>query len=89
MPDGKKQQLSQVAKVLTQIPLMQFYHKESLNNDFSNFWGPNMKCLELMLRECRFSPESAILNGERGIFVSRVVDDKYAEYHLNLALGIK
>lgn len=35
-------------------PAMVFYPGGTLNNDPSNFWGPNLKCVEAMLREVGF-----------------------------------
>ncbi len=35
-------------------PAMVFYPGNILNNDPSNFWGPNLKCIEAMLREVGF-----------------------------------
>lgn len=35
-------------------PAMVFYPGKTLNNDSSNFWGPNQKCVEAMLREVGF-----------------------------------
>ncbi|MCC6417499.1 MAG: class I SAM-dependent methyltransferase [Gemmataceae bacterium] len=35
-------------------PAAVFYPGESLNNDASNFWGPNLACVEAMLREVGF-----------------------------------
>jgi tRNA (mo5U34)-methyltransferase len=35
-------------------PIMVFYPGNSLNNDPSNFWGPNRQCVEAMLREVGF-----------------------------------
>lgn len=35
-------------------PAMVFYPGNTLNNDPSNFWGPNLNCVEAMLREVGF-----------------------------------
>lgn len=35
----------------TDVPLMQFHPKNSLNNDNTNFWSPNSACLKLMFEE--------------------------------------
>jgi tRNA (mo5U34)-methyltransferase len=35
-------------------PAAVFYPGNALNNDASNFWGPNMACVEAMLREVGF-----------------------------------
>ncbi|MCI0460223.1 MAG: methyltransferase domain-containing protein [Gemmataceae bacterium] len=36
------------------LPAAVFYPGASLNNDASNFWGPNLACVESMLREVGF-----------------------------------
>jgi hypothetical protein len=36
------------------LPAAVFYPGNSLNNDASNFWGPNLACVEAMLREVGF-----------------------------------
>jgi tRNA (mo5U34)-methyltransferase len=36
------------------LPAAVFYPGNSLNNDASNYWGPNMACVEAMLREVGF-----------------------------------
>jgi tRNA (mo5U34)-methyltransferase len=35
-------------------PVMRFYEGTELNNDATNFWAPNRRCLEGMLREVGF-----------------------------------
>ena len=36
-------------------PVMRYYLKDEFNKDGSNFWGPNVLCLENMLRELGFT----------------------------------
>ncbi|HEY8346558.1 MAG TPA: DUF1698 domain-containing protein [Symbiobacteriaceae bacterium] len=36
------------------LPCMVFYEKNELNNDPTNWWGPNRKCLDAMLRTVGF-----------------------------------
>lgn len=35
-------------------PVMRYYLGAELNHDSTNFWGPNIKCVEAMLREVGF-----------------------------------
>lgn len=37
------------------IPLMQFLPKDELCHDFSNWWNPNIKCVQSILQVCGFS----------------------------------
>lgn len=89
LPDGKKTPLAAVSAMLQDIPLMQFYQGKALNNDFSNFWGPNMKCMEQMLIENNFIPVKSTLNGERGLFKCKVAHDADLQYNLNVARGLE
>lgn len=36
------------------IPLSEFYENDELNNDFSNWWGPNLQCLVQTVRASGF-----------------------------------
>jgi tRNA (mo5U34)-methyltransferase len=87
LPNGEKQPLVQLAKILEDIPLMQFYHRNALNNDPSNFWGPNMKCVEQMLEECNFAVVKRVLHGERGIFKCAIRNDPHLRHQLDIARG--
>jgi len=40
---------------VNRIPCMAFYEKNELNNDASNWWGPNRLCLDAMLRTVGFT----------------------------------
>jgi tRNA (mo5U34)-methyltransferase len=88
LPDGKTTTMKKLSPVCTQIPLMQFYPRRSLNNDPTNYWGPNVKCLEAMLAECRFEVVTHKLNGDRAIFQCRAVEDADLEYHNRIARGL-
>jgi len=51
-------------------PGMVFYHGDTtLNADKSNWWGPNIKCVQEMLKAAGFKKVDLIsLNNQRGIF---------------------
>lgn len=80
LPDGKFTSLDSISPVLTQIPLVQFYPGRSLNNDPTNYWAPNLKALEAMLSECRFTTISKLLNGNRAIVECKVVENSELDY---------
>lgn len=49
--------------------VMFFYPGKELNNDDSNWWGPNVRCVIEMLKTAGFSRvKLANLNGSRGMF---------------------
>lgn len=45
---------SHIDERVTSVPGMVFYEHNELNNDPSNWWGPNQLCLEAMLRTAGF-----------------------------------
>ncbi len=56
-------------------PLLHFYPASSLNDDPTNFWGPTLSCIDLMLREVGFRAVSLVKtyrdNDDRAIFLAR------------------
>lgn len=70
---------------LARLPLMQFYPARTLNDDPTNFWGPNLACLEAMVRETRFEVTSSHLIGNRGIVNCRAIDDEERRVQSSLA----
>jgi tRNA (mo5U34)-methyltransferase len=88
MPDGSFQPLSSVAPALSTVPIMQFFPGAALNNDRTNYWGPNLVCLEAMLAECGFVVVSRTLLGHRGILNCTVQDDPILDYHNKIARGV-
>jgi len=50
------------------IPIMQFYEKSELANDPSNWWGPNLACLEALIRSAGFSRTEVVCKkGSRAV----------------------
>ena len=45
---------SHYIKTKEKYPLMRFYPEDELSNDHSNWWGPNIQCLEDMLKDVGF-----------------------------------
>jgi hypothetical protein len=84
--DGKP--LASIHPDLTGIPLMQFYPRNALNNDYTNYWGPNMRCVELMLEEANFRVLSSQLNGHRGIFRCSIGSDDQLDYLNRISRGL-
>jgi len=89
MRDGQFLPLSSVAPALTDIPIMQFYPGTTLNSDPTNYWGPNVACLEAMLNECNFTCTSKHLVGSRGILNCVVNSNSDLAYHNRLARGVQ
>ena len=50
-------------------PMMMFYPNKECNNDIGTWWGPNVKCVEGMLKAAGFNEVKMILkNNNRGVF---------------------
>lgn len=88
LPDGTTAPLSELSPLLADIPLMQFYPGNSLGNDATNYWGPNMKCMEEMLRECKFDLLSRHLCRARAVFNCRTTENAGLDYLHSIAQGI-
>jgi tRNA (mo5U34)-methyltransferase len=89
LPDGTTAPLSGLSPVLAEIPLMRFYPGRSLADDPTNYWGPNLKCLEEVLRECRFTTLSHVLHGDRAVLNCRAVEDPELDYLHAIARGLR
>jgi tRNA (mo5U34)-methyltransferase len=81
LESGEMQTLSVIAPKLVSSPIIQFYPRNVLNNDFTNYWAPNMACLRAMLEDANFVVESECLYGGRGIMRCRVGNDAQINYH--------
>jgi tRNA (mo5U34)-methyltransferase len=88
MPDGRSVPLRSLAADLDDIPLMQFYPGTSLNGDPTNYWGPNVKCMEKMLRENDFAVLYTKLLGGRALFRCRAQGQDHAWYN-DIARGVR
>jgi tRNA (mo5U34)-methyltransferase len=74
--DGTTRSLHAISPLLDEVPLMQFYPGRTLNNDPTNYWGPNLACLRALLREALFEPVSSHLLGARGVVNARAIEDR-------------
>jgi tRNA (mo5U34)-methyltransferase len=88
LPDGKLVPLREVSPLLADVPLMQFFPGRSLYNDPTNYWGPNLKCLEEMLRECKFAVVSHELYGGRAVVNCQGTEDADLDHHHQIARGL-
>lgn len=55
-------------------PIMRFYPGSTLNSDPTNYWGPSIKCVEIMLKEVGFKKVDLVDtywdNDDRAIFTA-------------------
>lgn len=87
MPDGSEVSLAALDDRLAAIPLMQFFPGASCNGDPTNYWGPNVRCVEAMLGETEFRVERVARVPRRALFQCAVVSDPQAVYYLNASDG--
>src|SRR5205814_1986837 len=89
MPDGSSFSLGQIAPGLSDTPIMQFYRKNALDGDWTNYWGPNIACLKAMLEENNFEVVSAQLVDSRAILRSKITEDDKLTRAVNAAYGVR
>jgi hypothetical protein len=56
LDDGSVVKLADIDPRLSSIPIYRFYRQNELSNDYSNWFGPNRKALELALLSTGFVP---------------------------------
>lgn len=87
LPDGSEAPLAGMDARLAAIPLMRFFPGAACNNDHTNFWGPNVRCVEAMLEETEFHVERMVRVPRRAVFQCAAVSAPRAAYFLNTADG--
>jgi tRNA (mo5U34)-methyltransferase len=87
MADGSEAALAQIDGRLAAIPLMQFFPGAVCHGDPTNYWGPNVRCVEAMLTETEFRVERVARVTRRAVFQCAVVSSPQAAYFLNAADG--
>lgn len=73
---------------LANIPLMQFFPGPSCNSDATNYWGPNVRCVEAMLEENNFRVIAHKQTGGRAVFRCEIAQNQELEYYNKLARGL-
>lgn len=87
MADGSETSLTALGDGLAAIPLMQFFPGSSGGGDPTNYWGPNVRCVEAMLAETEFRVERVARVPRRGLFQCAVASDPRAAYYLSASDG--
>ena len=80
-------ELARLGPAFNDHPLMQFLPGESYNNDPTNFWAPNTRCVTAMLEEAGFTVEMTTRVGNRTIVHARAGGDPEQIYHRKIARG--
>jgi tRNA (mo5U34)-methyltransferase len=74
--------------MMSELPLMQFLPGKSLNNDPTNYWAPNMKCLEAMLTESMFEILEKQIYGDRAVIECRAIYDAELDTYTRISRGM-
>jgi len=78
--DGGERPLADISQELLGIPIMQFYPRNELDGDYTNWWGPNSTCLKEMLESANFTIIFQKVLGSRAVFKCKVNDDSDTKY---------
>jgi hypothetical protein len=74
--DGRTSKLRKEAPHLLGIPFWQYYPGASLNNDYTNYFVPNMAAVRAALHDTNFECEQELGLGMGGCFRARATFDK-------------
>jgi len=69
------------------IPLMRFFAGSSWAGDPTNYWGPNVRCVEDMLGEAEFAARRVVRIGDRCVFECEATSNPAAAYYMQIATG--
>lgn len=72
---------------LDALPMMRFFAGSTWAGDPTNYWGPNVRCVEEMLGETEFAPRRVVRIGDRCVFACDTVADPAAAYYMEIATG--
>jgi tRNA (mo5U34)-methyltransferase len=78
--EGKPFALSKLPTELTETPVMQFYVRDEFHNDPTNWWGPNLACLERMLESANFTVIHKQLLESRAFLKCKINNDPDARH---------
>jgi tRNA (mo5U34)-methyltransferase len=72
---------------MNELPLMRFFAGSSWVGDPTNYWGPNVRCVEDMLGESEFAARRVVRLGDRCVFACEAVSTPAAAYYMQIATG--
>ncbi|MEB3191774.1 MAG: class I SAM-dependent methyltransferase [Snowella sp.] len=72
------------------IPAWEFYPRDSLYNDATNKWGPNIVGLKAAVEEAQFNIKNSVVEGERAYVAAQATSDAKQEYfrQLDTSIGV-
>jgi tRNA (mo5U34)-methyltransferase len=69
------------------LPLMRFFAGSTWAGDPTNYWGPNVRCVEEMLGESEFAVQGVTRLGDRCVFACETTSSPAAAYYMQIATG--
>jgi tRNA (mo5U34)-methyltransferase len=72
---------------LDELPLMRFFAGSSWAGDPTNYWGPNVRCVEEMLGETELAARRVVRFGDRCLFDCHAASSPAAAYYMEIATG--
>ncbi len=72
---------------MDRLPLMRFFAGATWAGDPTNYWGPNVRCVEDMLGETEFAATRVVTFGDRGLFDCDAIKTPAAAYYMEIATG--
>jgi tRNA (mo5U34)-methyltransferase len=70
-----------------ELPLMRFFAGSTWAGDPTNYWGPNVRCVEEMLGETEFAQQRMVRIGDRCVFACEAAHSPATAYYLEIATG--
>lgn len=67
-----------------EMPVWQFFPRDSLHRDATSKWAPNLAGLKSVLEECQFEVLEVVRAGERAVVRARSIADSSLEHHRRL-----
>lgn len=78
---------SHIAEELPDTPIMRFYPRNELDNNYTNWWSPTSTCLKQMLESTNFTVVHQMAVGDRAVFKCKVNDDSEVSYWRTIESG--
>lgn len=88
LPDGSFRALRELHPILDEVALAQFYAADELRGDHTNWWTPNAACMRGLMQAAGFEVTASAVDGARGVFHGRRIEDAAAIYHRRLEKGV-
>jgi tRNA (mo5U34)-methyltransferase len=89
LKNGTSVKLADVAPILSDVPLIQFYHGDSLLGDHTNKVGPNMAALKALFSEGQFEVQETAIYSNRGYLKGQAIYNEALEISRRVDIGVE